>query len=114
MQRLARLVGPGKAKELIFTGEVVDASTALGIGLVNRVVPDAEVEAEARSLAGRIARNSTLAVRLAKAAVNAEARGAGDHMDLIECLSQAILFDDEEKMRRMAAFLARGKGNRPS
>jgi enoyl-CoA hydratase len=109
MQRLIRLVGPGRAKELIFTGEVIDARTALDIGLVNRVVPDEEIPAAARELALRITKNSTLAVRLAKAAVNAEARGAGDHMNLIECLAQAILFDDEEKMRRMGAFLDRKK-----
>ena len=53
--------------------------------------------------------NGRLAVRLAKAAVNAAARGAGDHMNLIESLAQAILFDDEEKLARMRAFLDRKK-----
>jgi hypothetical protein len=48
-------------------------------------------------------------VRLAKAAVNAAARGAGEHMNLVESLSQAILFDDEEKIARMRAFLDRKK-----
>jgi NADPH:quinone reductase-like Zn-dependent oxidoreductase/enoyl-CoA hydratase/carnithine racemase len=109
MQRLLRLVGVAKAKELIFTGDIVDAPTALELGLVNRVVPDDEVLGAARELAGRILANGTLAVRLAKAAVNAAARGAGEHMNLIESLAQAILFDDEEKLARMRAFLDRKK-----
>ena len=110
MQRLIRLLGVGRAKELIFTGAVIDAPAAYEMGLLNRVVPDDEVLDAARELAGKIAANGTLAVRLAKSAVNAAARGAGDHMNLIESLSQAILFDDEEKLERMKKFLDRKKG----
>jgi len=109
MKRLIRIVGVAKAKELIFTGDVIDADAARGIGLVNRVVPDDWVLLEAKEVAGRIVANGTMAVRLAKSAVNAAAAGAGEHMDLIECLSQAILFDDEEKIARMSAFLDRKK-----
>ena len=109
MQRLLRLVGLAKAKELVFTGDIVDAETALAIGLVNQVVPDDRVIDAAEEMARRILANGRLAVRLAKSALNAAARGAGDHMNLIESLAQAILFDDEEKIARMQAFLSRKK-----
>ena len=109
MKRLLRLVGPARAKELIFTGRIVDAREALALGLVNRVVPDDEVLPAARALATEILANSAMAVRLAKSAINAASRGAGEHMNLVESLAQAILFDDEEKVRRMTAFLDRKK-----
>jgi enoyl-CoA hydratase len=105
MERLLRLVGVAKAKELIFTGSFVNANEALSIGLVNRVVPDDWVLMEAKEMATTIAANGTLAVRLAKAGINAAASGAAAHMGLIESLTQAILFDDPEKMERMAKFL---------
>jgi enoyl-CoA hydratase len=109
MQRLLRLVGLPKAKELILTGARIEAREAERIGLVNLVVPDDEALAAGEALARRTLANGATAVRLAKAALNAAARGAGEHMNLIECLSQAILFDDEEKIRRMTAFLDRKK-----
>lgn len=65
--RLAGLVGRERAAELLFTGEVIDASTALDIGLVSRVVPHDELMTTARELAGRIARNPPLAVQALKA-----------------------------------------------
>jgi enoyl-CoA hydratase len=64
--RLPRLVGAGKARELVFTGRIVDAAEALRIGLVNQVVPDAEVHAAARRMADDIVKQDRLAVRLAK------------------------------------------------
>jgi enoyl-CoA hydratase/carnithine racemase len=109
MKLLMRLVGLAKAKELIFTGRVIDAKTALDIGLVNRVVRDSEVLSSAKELAREIQKNGTLAVRLAKSAMTAAARHAGENMNLIENLSQAILFEDEEKLARMKAFLDRKK-----
>ena len=105
MERLIRLVGVAKAKELIFSGKFVNANEALSIGLVNCVVPDDWVLMEAKEMATTIAANGTLAVRLAKAAINAAASGAAAHMGLIESLTQAILFDDPEKMERMGKFL---------
>lgn len=105
--RLPRLVGIARAKELLFTGAVIDAKEALAIGLVNRVVPDADVLAEAKKLAAKILEQSPLAVRLAKLAVNAWAKGGMDAWRTVEDLSQAVLFEDEEKERRMTAFLER-------
>ena len=65
-QRLPRVVGPARAKELILTGDLIDAAEAHRIGLVNRVVPGAEALTEARSIADRIAERGPLAVREAK------------------------------------------------
>src|SRR5262249_59942803 len=63
---LPRLVGASVASELLLTGDFIDAERALATGLVSRVVPDAELEGAARELAGRMLRNSPLALRLTK------------------------------------------------
>lgn len=106
--RLARLVGAGRAKELLFTGRIVDAREAERIGLVNRVVPDVDVLKTAKSLAAEILRNAPLAVRLTKWAVNSAFR-AGEPDTAIEQLSQAVLFETEEKKKRMTDFLEKRK-----
>lgn len=73
--RLPALVGPEKAAELLFTGDVIDAAEALRIGLVGRVVPHAVLLDEARALAGRIAANPPLAVRALKAGLRRSVYG---------------------------------------
>ncbi|MCB9556995.1 MAG: enoyl-CoA hydratase/isomerase family protein [Deltaproteobacteria bacterium] len=105
--RLPRLIGLGRARELIFTCRVIDAVEAQSIGLVERVVPDAEVIDAAYEWARSIAKNGQLAVRLAKAALN----NCG-HLGLasaiaFESASQAICFEDGDKQARMTAFLQR-------
>jgi enoyl-CoA hydratase/carnithine racemase len=102
--RLPALVGEGLAKELLFTGRRVEAPEALAIRLVNRVVatPD-ELLPAAHAVLDEIAQASPLAVRLTKLAVDAPA-GAHPHLDLV---SQAVLFEDDEKRARMTAFLER-------
>lgn len=63
---LSRLIGPARAAELILTGDAISAAEGLALGLVNKVVPDGELMAEARALADRVAANPPRAVRLAK------------------------------------------------
>lgn len=104
-QRLPRLIGLGRAKQLILTGDPIDAQTALAWGLVNQVVPAAEVVSAAVALAERILSRGPLAVRLAKAAVNASARVDLESGLLIETLSQAICFQSEDKQEGTSAFL---------
>ena len=70
IRRLVALVGPARAKDLLMTGRLAEAEEALRIGLVDYVVPQAEVDAFARDLAGRIAANAPFATRWAKEVVN--------------------------------------------
>ena len=87
-QRLARLVGKGCAKELIFTGEMIDAREAWRIGLVNRVVPADRLMAEARTLAAKMLDKSASAIRIAKEAID-----FGLEMDFARgCRYEAELF----------------------
>jgi enoyl-CoA hydratase len=109
--RRPRLVGLGRAKELIFTGAVIDAREAERIGLVNRVVPDERVLETALEIGRAIAAQSPLAVRLAKLIMNQAARGAS--LTEVESVAQAILFESEDKRRRMTAFLERKREQRP-
>jgi len=108
-QRLARLVGVGRAKELIYTGRIISAEEALAIGLVNRVTDDTQeaVLAEAGAMARRIMDKGPVAVRLAKIAIN-----AGMDVDMntglmIERLAQTIAFSTEDRREGTAAFLER-------
>lgn len=108
--RLARLVGLGKARELIFTGEIIDAEHALEIGLVNHLAPtDDELLEFTRAFAAKIAKNSPTAVRLAKIAVNHALDPGEAGRDLLEVLAQALCFDSDDKVARMTKFLERKK-----
>jgi enoyl-CoA hydratase len=104
-QRLPRLIGMGRAKQLVLTGDPIDAPTALEWGLVNEVVPGPELQAATRRLAGRILARGPLAVRLAKLALNASARVDQDSGLLIETLAQAICFESDDKREGTTAFL---------
>jgi enoyl-CoA hydratase len=108
--RLTRTVGSGKARELIFTGALLDAAEALRIGLVNRVVPAEKLLEDARAMMLQICKNGSMAVRLAKVALNAAANSVDRRHQMIEVLSQGILFESEDKRERMTRFLERRKG----
>jgi enoyl-CoA hydratase len=104
-QRLPRIVGPGIAKELLFTGELITAERAREIGLVNHVVEPTELLTKAKEIAHNIAANSPLGVQFSKKAVN---EGIG--LDLERALSLeaemfGTLFVTEDQKAGMSAFL---------
>ena len=108
-QRLPRLIGMGRAKELIFTGGVIDAKEADRIGLVNRVVPHDDLMDTCRALAKTIAKNASYAVSLAKEAINSSGdtdlkNGLRQEADLL-----GMAFSTHDKQEGMTAFLERRK-----
>jgi len=109
-QRLSRLVGPARAKDLIFTGRFVKAEEAERIGLVDRVVPDEDVYTEAVAWARQFSSAAALALRAAKESVD-----RGLEVDLetgleIERVQFAALFATEDRGTGMRSFLAEGPG----
>jgi enoyl-CoA hydratase len=108
-QRLARLVGVGKAKELIFTADVIDAQEALRIGLVNKVVAPEVLLDEARHIAQKIIEVGPTAVRFAKTVIN---RGIDANVTTgyaYETEAFSILFSTDEAKEGMKAFLEKRK-----
>jgi enoyl-CoA hydratase len=104
-QRLPRLVGPGKAAEMILLGEPLDAAAALACGLVNRVTPRAEVRPAAERLAERIASQGPLAVRYAKEAMLRGADMALEQALRYETDLTVILQTTDDRAEGVAAFL---------
>jgi enoyl-CoA hydratase len=109
-QRLPRLIGPSRAKDLIFTGRYVTAAEAATMGLADRVVPDDQVYATAVELAGQLAAGAPLALAAAKRAIN-----HGLQTDIvtgceIERLEFAGLFATEDRTIGMESFIAHGPG----
>jgi len=104
-QRLPRLVGVGKAKELLFTGDIIIAAEAKEIGLVNKVVPHEKLMETVMEIAEKILSKAPLAISMTKAAVN-----AGTEADLrvglaLEKLCQTVLFNTEDRLEGTRAFL---------
>ena len=108
-QRLPRIVGMGRAKEMVLTGARWDAQRALEVGLVSEVVPLPRLMDAARAMAARVLALGPLAVRLAKLALNASASmplGAGL---VYESTAQAITFESKDKAEGTRAFLEKRK-----
>ncbi len=103
--RLAQLVGLGPARRLLYLGEIVDAATALEIGLVDAVHPAEDMSTAALELVERIARQSWRALELTKLAL----RQHRPATTLFDVTAQALLFESDDKRARMAAFLERRK-----
>ncbi|MER5179956.1 enoyl-CoA hydratase-related protein [Streptomyces sp. NPDC002896] len=109
-QRLPRLIGPSKAKDLIFTGRMVTADEALSIGLVDRIVPAAEVYEHARAWAAKLVQGPALALRAAKESVDAGLETDIDTGLAIERNWFSGLFATEDRERGMRSFVEEGPG----
>jgi enoyl-CoA hydratase len=108
-QRLQRLIGINRAKELIYTGKMIDAKTAYEYGLVNKVVPLADLMKESRALAATLLEKSSAILKLAKSAIN-----NGSNVDLntglnveVECFSQCFATEDQKEC--MQAYIEKRK-----
>jgi enoyl-CoA hydratase len=110
-QRLTRLVGVAKAKELIFTAEIIDAHQAEKIGLVNHVVPHLELAEYVKKLANRILTKGPLAVRLAKQAINAGVNEGPSAGYAAERLAQAVLFGTDDHLEGIDAAIEKRRPN---
>jgi enoyl-CoA hydratase len=108
-QRLTRLVGEGKAMELILSGEIINAETALVIGLVNHVVPADQLQTRTMEIANRIAEKSPIALRLAKEAVRLASRSNLDEGLRREVDLFALCFSSADKDEGVKAFLEKRK-----
>lgn len=107
--RLAKLVGMGMAKQLIFTGRAIKADEALRIGLVNAVYEQADLMAEAMRLAENICANAPIAVAYAKQCINEEYDLSADEAIAYENKMFGKCFTTEDQKNGMAAFLNKGK-----
>ena len=108
-QRLPRLIGINRAKELIYTGNMIDAKTAFNMGMLNKVVASADLMKEAKAMAAKLLEKSSVILKLAKSAIN-----NGASVDLhtglnieIECFSQCFATEDQKES--MKAFLEKRK-----
>ena len=108
-QRLARIVGLGKAKEIIYTAQNIKADEAYRIGLVNKVVPLEDLMAEAKKTASKIMANAPVAVRLCKDAINRGMQVSIDKAVNIESEDFGKCFATEDQTEGMSAFLERRK-----
>jgi len=108
-QRLQRLIGINRAKELIYTGKMIDARTAYEYGMVNKIVPIADLMKEAKALAATLLEKSSAILKLAKSAIN-----NGSNVDLntglnieVECFSQCFATEDQKEC--MKSFMEKRK-----
>ena len=108
-QRLARLVGAGKAKEIIYTAFNIKADEAYRIGLVNAVYPQAELMDAAKKMAAKIAKNAPIAVRASKKAINEGLDVDMDQAIVVEEKAFGSCFETEDQRAGMEAFLNKTK-----
>ena len=108
-QRAARSIGRGAASELVFTGDPISADEAARLGLVNRVVPPAQLMAEARKLAGRMASRAPVAIAKAKAAIHASQQLSLDEGLAFEVDRTSEVFATPDRVEGMQAFVEKRK-----
>ncbi|MBC9711459.1 enoyl-CoA hydratase/isomerase family protein [Streptomyces sp. TRM66268-LWL] len=109
-QRLSRLIGPSRAKDLIFTGRMVKSDEALQLGLVDRVVPAAEVYEQAHTWAAKLAQGPAIALRAAKESIDRGLEADIDTGLAIERTWFSALFATEDRERGMRSFVEEGPG----
>ena len=110
-QRMARLIGPGMAKQLIYSAKNIKADEALRIGLVNAVYPADELMAEAEKLAGRIAANAPIAVRACKKAINEGLQLPMAEAVVVEEEQFGSCFRTQDQQNAMGAFVEKRKAD---
>jgi len=110
-QRMARLIGPGKAKELIYSARNIKAPEALSVGLVQAVYPAGELMEQAEKLANRIAGNAPIAVRACKKAINDGLQTDMDQALAIEERLFGSCFETRDQQQAMAAFVEKCKAD---
>jgi enoyl-CoA hydratase len=108
-QRLARLIGEGRAMEMVLTGDMIDAATALKFGLVNYVFTAEELETKTMEFAAKIAEKAPIALALTKEAVKFASRSNLDEGLRREVDLFALCFATEDKAEGVAAFLEKRK-----
>lgn len=108
-QRLARIIGVGKAKEMIYSASNIKAEEAYRIGLVNAVYPQEELMDMAKKLANKIARNAPIAVRACKSAMNEGLDVDMDKAIVVEEKAFGSCFETEDQVEGMKAFLEKRK-----
>ncbi|WP_026896184.1 short-chain-enoyl-CoA hydratase [Clostridiisalibacter paucivorans] len=110
-QRLPRLIGKGLAKEIIFTGDMIDVEEAYRIGLVNKVYDPDELMDKAREMANKIASRGTVAVSLAKAAINDGLNMDTESAYKYEADIFGLCFSTEDQKEGMTAFIEKRKAD---
>jgi len=101
---LTRLIGTAKARELYFTADIIDADTAAGLGIVNRVVPAEELTAAARALAEEIAAGPPTAIAMIKTLLNKSSNSSLEQMLEYESYAQTLAYTTPEHREGVAAF----------
>ncbi len=100
-----RIIGPARAKDLIFTGRRIGADEAFAMGLVNKIIPTENLLSESKAYARNIAKNSSFAVSISKMLVN---RGMDTNLDTglkLEIYSWSLCFSNKDRQERMRAFV---------
>jgi len=110
-QRLPRLIGKGLASELLYTGDMINAAEALRIGLVNRVVPAAQLLSTCRDIAHKIASKGPLAIRICKKTINTGVEMDLDRANSYEAIQFGQCFASTDQKEGMRAFLEKRAAN---
>jgi enoyl-CoA hydratase len=108
-QRLCRTINVGEAKKMIFTGEMIKADHALALGLVQEVLPLAELLPRAKAIAEKIAQNGPIAVRATKRAINCERNFSIQQGIDVELAAAREVFSSEDKNEGVGAFIEKRK-----